>query len=81
MPLVDFEKEKFGAGYGTFCRETLTKTYMFKGRSGGFAIISKVLEPDTLDVTRVYSYWREESLRRMIGLYITKYSPSGVIKI
>lgn len=74
MPKVDFEKQNFTTGHGTFCRETLTKTMLFKGEAGVFAVVSKILDPDTLKIETARSFHREESLRRLIGLYLSHHA-------
>lgn len=74
MSLADFKKEKFKSGRGTFCRETLTKTILFKGELGCFAIVSKVLDKDTLKVQTVRAFFREESMRRVVGLYLIHFA-------
>jgi len=68
--------------FGTFNRKTLRKTILCQHpESGEFMILTKILNPDTLEVTNQRCYFLAASMERVIGLYLAHFCHDGKIEI
>lgn len=68
--------------YASFNRKTLRKTILCqRPEDGEFMILTKILDPDTLTVTKQRCYFMAASMERVVGLYLTHFCPDGKIEI
>ena len=68
--------------FGTFNRATLRKTILCQHPdTGEFMILTKILNPDTLEVTRHRCYFLAASMERVVGLYLAHFHPEGKLEI
>jgi len=70
-------------GGATFDRERLRKIMVGQNQENPdiFLVISKRLDRDTLDVTRIESFWTKKSLTMVVALFLTGFCPEGKVEI
>lgn len=68
--------------YASFNRETLRKTILCQRlEDGEFMILTKILDPETLVVTKQRCFFLAASMERVVGLYLANFCPDGKIEI
>lgn len=68
------------SGMGSFSRKNLRKTMLFKSNDGSaFKIVTRLLDPVTLKTHIHVSNWLEDSLKAVVGLYLTEFMESNTL--
>ena len=74
-------KPTFKAGKGSFDRDRLRKVALFPSDSDVFAVVTRILDKDTLQTRTIESYFTERTLQRVVGLYLAHFAKDDFIRI
>lgn len=68
-------------GWKYFDRERLRSIRLLKTEDGKFFIVTHILDRDSLNISRIFSCFSEETLKHVIAMYLDKFTENNTLRL